>query len=334
MLSAQEAKIQKLGGGRYLSESVSQFPIGRLSALRIEGPSNLGGHIVVTADVVDSVRVDVAKIFKVSSEDTASAYDREVVVKLEASGSTLRLEVRTRRGAPWEGTQNSATADLTVTMPPDWDLEANGRFFEFDLTGPFRGASIKAEFGRIKLENVTDRVAIEGEHTAVELANVRGEIAVKTSYADLIIHGVGSTGSHPALFQNQFGAISVDNLTGAMVVETKYAPITISEVALSGPESVVRGSNSPVQLDVRQLGSTQLQVRNSNAPVAIRVPRSLSARLDLSVGVGGTIQTRLLDIQTHPDLMGAGRLEGICGSGNGLIDVDVGGPGKVEIEGK
>jgi hypothetical protein len=54
----------------------------------------------------------------------------------------------------------------------------------------------------------------------------------------------------------------------------------------------------------------------------------------VAVGSTGTIRTSGLEIQTHPNLLGTRRLEGICGSGDGIIDIRSSGPALVEIRGR
>jgi len=331
---AQGVKIQRLGGGRYMTEMVRQISARGLSQLSLTGPSNLGGNITVIARPTDSVRMEMVKIFKAPSEEMAAAWEQEITFDLSPSGSILQVEVRTRRGAPWEGTNWSARVELTVTVPFNWDLDIKARFFEFDLAGPFSSASVHTEFGRVKLEKVAKRTDVTGSYTGIELADVRGEITARTSYADLEVSGAIPAADKAARLENSFGPITVREFAGAIDAETRNAPISLSEVVLVGSGSSLRGANAPIEAEILEFGDAQLEIRNGNAPVTLKVPRSVSARLNLSVGGGGLIHTDGLTIQTRVDLLRTGHLEGVCGSGQGLIDIDVTGFGQIELAGK
>jgi len=331
-LHAQAVKIQSLGGGRYMSESVREVPVGISRALRILGPENLGGSIVVTTGATQMVRLELLKIFKVGSESEAATLEREITYDLRES-ATLELEVSSRSGAPWEGKEQSARVEITLTIPEGWDLEIRGRFFEMDLSGPFRRTDIQTEYGRIKLSGVTQKTRVVGSYTAMELSNVKGEIVAQTSFADLIVRDAIPSAERPARLSDVNGSIVVEKLAGAVIAESENAPIFLSDVVLLGAGSSLRARNGMIKADISEFGNAELDIRNDNGAVILRVPKGLSARLSCVVGNGGSIHTGGIEIQTHPDLLSVGRLEGIIGTGKGVIDIDVAGPGQIGIQG-
>ncbi len=332
-IQAQEVKIQNLGGGRYMTESVREVPVGTIRSLRIFGPENLGGSIVVSAGSTRSVRLEFLKIFKVSSETEAANLERDIHYDLRPSEGVLELEVSTRAGAQWEGKDHGARVEITLTIPEGWDIEIRGRFFEMDLSGPFRRADIQTEYGRIKLANVTQKSRVVGNYTAIEMSKIKGEIIAQTSFADLVLRDAIPSAERPARLFDQNGSIVVEKLAGAVIAESENAPIFLSDVVLLGAGSSLRASNGMIKAEISEFGNAELDIRNSNGAVILRVPKSLSARLNCIVGKGGSIQTGGLEVQTHPDLLSVGRLEGIIGTGKGVIDIDVSGPGQIGIQG-
>lgn len=330
---AQDVKIQRLGGGRYMTETVRETPIGNLKGLRITGPENLGGSIVVSAKPTSAVRLELRKIFKVGSESEAAQFEQDITYDLKTTSATLDLEIRARSGALWEGQEQAARVEIVMDIPADWDLEIRGRFFEMDLNGPFRRTDIQTEYGRIKLANVTQKSRVVGNYTAIEMSNIKGDIVVQTSFADLVMRDVIPSAERPARLNDPNGSIVVEKLAGAIVAESENAPIFLSDVVLLGAGSSLRSANGMIKADISEFGNAELDVRNSNGTVILNVPKTLSARLNCAVGMGGSIQTGGLDIQTHPDLLGMGRLEGIIGLGKGVIDIDVDGPGHIGIQG-
>jgi hypothetical protein len=165
------------------------------------------------------------------------------------------------------------------------------------------------------------------------MSNLKGEIIAQTTYADLVLRDAIPSAERPAQLKDQNGSIVVEKLAGAIIAESENAPIFLSNVVLLGQGSSLRTANGMIKAEISEFGNAELDVRNSNGPVILRVPRTLSARLSCSVGSGGSIQTGGLDIQTHPNLLGLGRLEGTAGSGKGVIDIDVDGPGQIGIQG-
>ena len=332
---AEADKIKRLGGGRYLVSLLEVRPATGLSALRLSGPTNLGGHIVVAVGSPDSVRIEINKIVRVESEETAVKFMQDIkVTPRQVGGGVLNLDVVTPANAPWEGSEWGITLDLTITVPPRWDVEIDARYFDYDLRGPFRDVKITTQHGRAKLQDVSRRVDVRGEYTGVELADVKGEINVATTYANVDVRGAVSDPDHPVRLENSYGPISVSELVGSVVAQTEYAPIRLDRVSLVGMPTRLSGENVSVDADIAEFGNAKLEIQTSHSPVKVNVPSRLSARLNLSVGMGGTIRTRGLTIQTHENLLGSGRLEGICGAGEGVIDIDVAGPSVIELRGK
>ncbi len=332
--AAQEAKLQKLGGGRFMTESVREFPIAGLNTIRVVGPNNLGGSLTVTTHPGGTARFDMVKVFKVGSEQTASEFERYIDFAIDTTGTSLTLTVESERGAPWEGNDQNARVELTLILPPDMNFEFRGRFFEMDLAGPFRRVDVQTEYGKIKVADVGERMRLVGDYTAIEAARIRGEIIAQTSYADLVLRDAIPSAEHSARLLNQYGSIVVEKLAGSVVAETENAPIFLSDVVLLGSGSNLRAANAMIKANIKEFSNAQLDVSNSNGTVILKVPSTLSARLNCTVGAGGSISTSGLIVQTHPDLIASDRLEGICGDGKGAIDVDVSGPGQIGIQGE
>lgn len=327
-------KIQSLGGGRYMSMETRATSVRGLQGLRLVGPSNLSGHVVLVTGRPDSINVEVSKVLRVDSEEIAADLNEEIRIEMRPSETVMQIEVSTPTGAPWEGSDWGVTLDLTVTIPADWDLDFDTRHFEYDLTGPFRDVNIRTEFGRVKLNKVTRLVDVRGNYTAIELSEIKGSISARTSYADIDIQRAISDVNRPAQLTNNNGPITVVGLAGALVAETEYAPIRLERIALVGSTSRVFGENAQIDMDIVEFGRAKLEIETNYAPIRVHVPTHLSARLNVAVGVQGTIRTTGLEIQTHPDLLGTQRLEGICGSGDGIIDIRSSGPSLVEISGR
>jgi hypothetical protein len=327
-------KIQSLGRGRYLVTEERSEPARDLDGLTLSGPQNLSGHIVMTVGKPDSVWIKISKVMRVESVEIAAELDGEIDVQLRPRGKAMRIDIQTPTGAPWEGSNWSVTLDLMIIVPANWILDFDTRHFEYDLEGPFGDVRLITEFGRVKLTDVTRSVDVRGSYTGIELADIRGVLSAKTAYADLAVRRAIPAVDQPARLANDNGPITVTELAGAVIVETRYAPIRMDQLSLVGSTSRVLGESDSIDLNIVAFGDARLDIQSSYAPVTITVPTHLSARLNVTVGKGGTIRTSGLEIQTHPDLLGDRRLEGICGAGEGGIDIRASGMSQVELRGQ
>ncbi|MBD3297279.1 MAG: hypothetical protein GF341_01385 [candidate division Zixibacteria bacterium] len=327
-------RVQTLGGGRYLVAEAQTVGTDGLNGIRLTGPPNLGGQVIINAESTDSVMIEINKILRVGSAQIAEELDKEIELLIRPVGSVLGIDVQTPRGARWEGTDWGVRLELILTVPKGWNLDFDTRHFEFDLNGPFQDVSIRTEFGRVNVADVSRQVDIRGNYTGIELEDVRGRISARTAYSDLTVRHAIPAADEPLELMNSFGPIVVNELVGALLIETESAPITLKEISLVGATSRVYGDNSSVQMTVNEFGRARLEIKTSHSPIKLVVPEYLSARLSLAVGSGGVIHTEGLPIQTHRNLLSQHRVEGVCGAGDGLIDINGAGAATIELVGR
>jgi hypothetical protein len=316
-----------------MTEAARSMPASGLSGLRITGPRNLGGEIIITAGRTDAIDLDVARVLEAGSMEAAIVFAKEIAIRLEPVAGFLRLDIDTPVDAPWEGTAWSARCDLTITIPEDWDLDIDAHHYDLDLEGPFRSASVRTEYGQVKLSDVLERTEVSGSHTAVVLKGLRGEVSASTSYSDLVAVDIIASAEEAATFGNEFGKVVIQELVGAVVVNMDYAPVVVDDAVLLGSSSRIFAKDAPVTFVVAELSDAQLEIQVDNSDAYVTLPEDVSARLNLSVGRGGIIRTRDLEVRTRSNLLSPGRLEGTCGDGEGVVDVEILGAGTIEVRG-
>ncbi len=327
-------RVQTLGGGRYLVAETQTVGSDGINGIRLTGPPNLGGQVIVNVETTDSVMIEINKILRVGSAQIAEELDKEIELLIRPVGSVIGIDVQTPRGARWEGTDWGVRLELILTIPKGWNLDFDTRHFEFDLNGPFQDVSVRTEFGRVNVADVSRQVDIRGNYTGIELENVRGRISARTAYSDLTVRHAIPAADKPVELSNSFGPIVVDELVGALLIETESAPITLDEISLVGATSRVYGDNSSIEMTVNEFGRARLEIQTSHSPIKLVVPEHLSARLSLTVGQGGAIHTEGLSIQTHRNLLSQRRVEGVCGAGDGLIDINGAGAAMINLVGR
>lgn len=329
---AQASKIQSLGGGRFMTEWQQRLPIAGVDRLRIAVSHNLGGQIVVAVTSTDTARVNVSKILRAESPAAAEVFDRAVNVRLERNGSDLRLNFDSPPGAPWEGTDFSVRCNVEILLPPNLAIDVDARHFDYDFEGPLRAVSIDTEFGLIKLRDVREKVDLRGSFTPIELTQVRGAIFAQTSYATIKVSDAIADPERAARFVNESGAIEISGIAGAFVVESSGF-IKIDDAVLVGAASRLNSRRAPVELGITEFSGAQLKIASDLGPVSVTLPSAVSARFQMSVGEGGSIRTRGVELQTHKHLLSSGRIEGTAGRGEGVVDIEVTGRGMINVSG-
>jgi len=214
------------------------------------------------------------------------------------------------------------------------DFESDAKFFEYDLRGPFRDVIIMTQHGRANCKTCRAKSRFTASTPASSWPTSRGAVDVSTTYAKVDVRRVVCDPDQSVQVENSYGPISVSELVGSVVAQTEYAPIRLDRVSLIGQPTRISGENVTVDADIAEFGSAKLDIQTSRSPVKIQVPTSLSARLNLSVGSGGTIRTRGLTIQTHEGPPRKRPSRSICGKGAGVIDIDVSGSSVIELRGK
>lgn len=326
--------IQSLGGGRYLIGETRSVPATGLNGLRLTGPQNLSGQVIINVGEADSVRFVINKVLRVGSMEIAQELDDEIQVSLRPVASLLLVNVQTPKGARWEGTNWGVRLEVMVELPSGWDLDIDTRHFEFDLNGPFRDVNIRTEFGRVKVKDVSRRLDVRGNYTGIEVEDAHGTVICRTAYSDLTVRRAIPAADEPVRLTNSYGPITVDELVGTLIAETESANFELDGMSLVGGTSRIVGDNAPVHMDLKEFGRARLEIQTSHAPVDLTVPRHLSAQLSMVVGTGGSIHTKGLTIQTHEKLLSPQRVEGVCGSGDGVIDITGSGASAVDLIGE
>ena len=304
---------------------------GEVTEFRLTGPSNLGGSLTLQVGEEDQCSVDLECWARARNRKMAKGFTELVEMFLETENGVVTLRLTTPRKAPWEGTDHAIKANLDVYVPPDIAADIRTKYFEMEISGPFTRVGIRNSYGEVRLVDVSEETTIDGSYTKVEAENIRGELDIETTYNSIRVEDIDTKGGE-AYLKTTYGEIEVANLVGTLDASTEYDPIHCSGLSLSGGESHIRTVYSKIELEIDQMEDCGLSVSNSYGNIDLTVPEDLSAHLRLSVGRGGTINTRRILIK--PIVLDKTRLEGICGDGDSKIGLQVNGIGKILLEGR
>ena len=304
---------------------------GEVTEFRLTGPSNLGGSLSLQVGEEDQCSVDLECWARARNRKMAKEFTDLVEMHLETEDGVVTLSLTTPRKAPWEGTDYAIRANLEVYVPPEIAVEIRTKYFDMDISGPFRRVAVKNSYGEVQVVDVSEETTIDGSYTKVDVESIQGDLDIETTYNPIRAEDVDTEGGE-AYLKTTYGEIEVVNLMGTLDASTEYDQIRCAGLILSGGESQISTVYSKIELEIEQMEDCGLSVSNSYGNIDLTVPEHLSAHLRFSVGRGGTINTR--GILIKPLVLDKTRLEGICGEGDSKIGLQIDGIGKILLEGR
>jgi DUF4097 and DUF4098 domain-containing protein YvlB len=304
---------------------------GEVKEFRLTSPVNLGGVLNLEVGEDDVCSVEFECWARAKNRKNAKEFTELVQINLERVGQVVTLKLDTPRNAPWEGTNYAIKVTLDVYVPRDIAVEAKTRHFSLDITGPLRTVEIRNSYGEIRIADVTEQTSVDGSYAQVDAENIRGDLDIETSYNRISVQNVDTEGGK-AFLKTSYGEIDVDDFTGQLEAYTVYSPIYGSGMTLLGGGNEIKTVYSKIELGFEEITDSRLYVYNSYGNIDLAVPRDLSARLALSVGRGGKINTE--GILIKPQVIEKTRLEGICGDGDSEIELNISGIGRILVEGR
>jgi hypothetical protein len=304
---------------------------GEIKEFRINSPPNLSGSANIEVWKDEGCSVEYECWARARNSRMAKEFTELVEVMLETTNGVVTLTLDTPHDAPWEGTNYAIKISLDIFIPADISLVTKTRNFQLDITGPLRSADIRNSYGEIRLADVMEETTIDGSYNKVEVYNIRGDLEIETSYNGITVEDVDTQG-RKAFLKTSYGKIEVNNFKGQLEAYTVYSSINASNLILLGGANEIKTVYSKIDLQLDEIEDSRLYLSNSYGNIDVVVPEDLSARLALSVGRGGKINTDRILIK--PEVIERTRLEGICGEGNSEIEVNISGIGKIQVEGR
>jgi len=304
------------------ANQVARLSVKDVSLLEFRAPENLGGEIQVRTDVdvLEAVIEVDESVSNVSDGDQAKRILESVTVESAVSDNILHVDVKTPESAEWEGTNVGVQVILTVLIPPGLRFDGQSEHFNFDLAGPFPEVKVDGRYGKIRVENVTDHTDLRSEYGSLTLISAQGKVEISNRYGTANLEDI-KVGEEPLRVRGERGAISLERIDGPINISADDCPILIIDWTLQSGESRVATQNSPIEISFADWGDPSVIIENRRAKIDIGVYEDFSAaiRLGLREEGRGFIRTRGLPIKATR--LNQKTLEGIAGSGGGLLQV-------------
>ena len=328
MASAQNIEIY---GNRYATE------VNRLESTLEQGEkvvimsvSSLSGKLYIIAGDDDQAVFEYREIFKCPGESTAREYERLVEAEMRKTPVELRVYLRAPNPAPWSETDNSATIEGELRLPPDCQLEIEADYFDLIVEGPFTSFENQSSLGRMAISDITRTLILSGGARDVNLNNISGEISVTINNADITAENLVTKGES-ARIKNENGSIFINSIEGNFAIRNSYGKIRISKASLSDGTSRIVASHCPIKVELVNSEKAGLSITNNYEDITIEIDETIPALFNLNVEAGG--EMHVTDIPIKPVVVRSDHIECVVGDGVVPINIDVEEGGNIFIEG-
>lgn len=330
---AQNEQIDKVSGSRYEGQrTVRTVDVKRYENLSFTASSYLVGRLSIRSSDKPGTVVTYQKSFKADSKSQAENFSRFISLSFEKLENEFAVSAETKSSPPWSGTDYSASVHVEIEVPRNENLKIDVRtsVFSIDITGPFAAVDITNSVGEISVDRITSKVRISSENGSVTVRDCTGPTTVSTAARPIELRNVDSKLGTIKL-RNSAGRITLASVRGEIDARTDAAPISGDDIRIEPGSSTLSTENSNIKIDVMAING-DLAVRSENGKIDLTIPDNTSAKYSLQVEDGGRIYTRSLPMKV--DLATRIRVSGSTGARHNKIEIDMGGVGTINLEGK
>ncbi len=329
MSSAEE--IIRQGRNRFATHKTElNEKISENRRIRIQSVESLRGKLYITSADVDRAHLEYKKLLRTSEKAEALNYAELIQVTFRDTPSGLELLFQTLNPSPWSRTDNSATVEGEISLPPDSHIEIDAKYFDIIIEGPFKTVSNTRSFGRLDVSGITEKVELTTSHGNITVKNIRGVISIETESAGIRAENIRPLGK-PAYFSNDNGDIIISWCEGGLDIHSSYGKIRVDKATLSGGRINIEGNYTPIRLTLDNMDSSVISVTNVNEDIDINVSRPLSASVNLQVDADSEIHVE--GIFVKPVAVEPRRVKFVTGSGDSQISVKISGIGDITLKG-
>ena len=221
--------------------------------------TNAFGAVRVRAGKASEVRITLAKVVYMPTEDQAREFASRIKLRAEENGSGLRLSTN-RDELSRHGDEVGFETHLTVDVPPGAFVvvkndhgevevkdvaraEIDSSFDAVHAFGIAGDADVKSRHGDVTVASVKGKLDLVSRHGSVELKDVKGKATIDSEHGDVTVLGAGGlqgkvaygslsvTGVQGDLdVQGTHGGVKVTGVTGSAKVASSFGALAVSEV--------------------------------------------------------------------------------------------------------
>lgn len=314
----------------YISESNAvSIKVQEGDNIIVNAAGSLSGQLKIVAGG-ELCTVEYRKKIKAPTESEANSFAEMMTVECNRQKNDVVVSLRAPASAPWTGTNNSASLDITITVPDTSAITIATAYFDIEAVGPFRECNVTESLSQVSLDNVVGSVDVRVSNRALVLKNIVGKVAATNKYGRIRLHNI-KTGDETATVVNDNGDVHIDGFIGRLEVSTSYGEIVAEKLSLTGSRNRIKNISAPISLAFDSLTSGRLRVNNHYGPIHMEVLGRVDASFICKIGEESAINAEGFDME--PTLVYDDRLEFDVGDASAEVRLTARGDGNISILG-
>jgi hypothetical protein len=221
-----------------------KVPAGKSKRLILD---HLRGNTRIVGSDLAEVRVSGRKTVRSLSRDAANEIDRLTVLELTEQGDAILVRTNQSRAAE----ERFVTADLEISVPKAFTVEARGRDGEIDINDLEGGIDIDSDRAGVRVKNIGGNVRVNVRRSdIVRATEVKGELEL----------------------QGRGGDVELDNIQGQVTIDGSWG----GELHFRNLAKPLRYQGMQAELQIQKiagearLGRGYIQAESLQGPVIIR----------------------------------------------------------------
>jgi hypothetical protein len=329
--STAAARVVPLGEELFGSDKEEiEFEVKPSDVFTIVSSSYLSGTLEIRARDSETAGFTFQKIAKVKSRGKAIEYLDKVIVDVHQMADGMSLIFQAPNPAPWAETNDDVRVEGILYLPESLTVDINASYFDLVVEGPFSSFTNKSSFGKIDIENITEKLDITTTGRNLNLTDIHGDISVNSKSTNLKIKEMSAT-SKTAQIKNKSGDIYIDEARGSFNIMNSYGKIRLSNMIFSENRSDIDGDYCSLDIEIKEINTSSLYIDNSFEDINLTVPQSISAMFDIYTELDGEIH--VTGIPFIAETVRSSHVKLKAGNGESKISVDNEGGRDIIVEG-
>jgi hypothetical protein len=316
----------KFYGSSYRFEEETTRPAAANARIEV---TNAFGAVRVRAGKANEVRVGLAKVVYLPTEEKAREFAAGIKLRTEENGSGLRLSTN-RDELTRRGDEVGFETHFTVDVPPGAfvivkndhgevevkdvaEAEIDNSFDSVRAERIAGDADVKSRHGDVVVIELKGSLSLTSRHGGVEVKDVKGKATIDSQHGDVTVENAGGIQvavAHGSLnvtkvlgdldVQGGHGEVKVSSVTGSARVSSSFGGLTVSDVGGDARLKVEHGELEATdvkgQLDA-QASFDHVKLERIGGPVVVTVEHGGVTGRDLAKGVRAKVSGDEVDLE-------------------------------------
>ncbi len=253
-----------------------QFETGEQAELRME---HSHGSIQIASWDEPTISVEATKRVRVGSSELASELLDAIEVNGQLNGNVLTLKtIYPRDKSLWQG-KRQAEVQYTISVPRHTEVQLSTRHGNLTIQQLTAPVTLESTHGNIKLQDIQNRLQIDGIHGNVDIQNVQGPVEMKRRHGNLTLQEISSN----VTIHGEHGNVSIENSQGDLHLQRAHGNIRVHD--FEGNFDILH-RHGPVHVEGTPGTAGECRIEGMHSPIHLCLPQTIEAYIHASTHHG------------------------------------------------